>query len=124
MKDYQWHTGLLPLERLEDSFMSLDYNMLPILTYDNMKVEEGASFSIKALPRGSLIIKKDPKYFATLFTKNWEKVISLNQDLFTTLDLKIGDYYLLYNSRYDESEKTKYRPIKIVENQTTKLLIK
>ena len=68
-------------------------------------------------------VKRENKEYITLFNKNWEKVLTFNNDLVSTFDLAIGDYYLLYKNKAAHSENTKYKSIKIIENQTTNILI-
>lgn len=125
-KDFEyahWHTGVQPFIRRTDSLLSLDYNMLPTQNYKQIDIKENTSFTIPTVQRGTVAVKKETKILASIYNKQWEKLISLNRELINTLDLAVGDYYLLYNAANEPSENTKYKPFKILENQTTNILI-
>lgn len=119
----QWHTGILSNMRWVDSHMIIDYNMHPIVRYSRVNLTEGSTYELQTGPRGTLAVKRENNEHITLFNNNWEKVITFNNGLVSTLDLAIGDYYLLYKNKAAHSENTKYKPIKIIENQTTNILI-
>jgi Ca-activated chloride channel family protein len=122
-QNIQWHTGLLSNMRWVDSHMIIDYNMHPTVRYSKINLSEGSSYEMPTGARGTLTVKRENKEYLTLFNKNWEKVITFNNDIVSTFDLAIGDYYLLYKNRGAHSENTKYKPVKIIENQTTNILI-
>lgn len=119
----QWHTGLLSNMRWVDSQMIIDYNMHPMVRYSAVSLKEGSVYEMPTGARGTLVVKRENRELMTLYNKNWEKVLTFNNDVVTTLDLAIGDYYLLFKYRNVHSENTKYRPLKIIENQTTNILI-
>ena len=103
--------------------MIIDYNMHPTVRYSSINLTEGSSYELPTGARGTLAVKRENKEYITLFNKNWEKVLTFNNDLVSTFDLAIGDYYLLYKNKAAHSENTKYKSIKIIENQTTNILI-
>jgi Ca-activated chloride channel family protein len=119
----QWHTGLLSNMRWVDSHMIIDYNMHPMVRYSKINLSEGSIYELPTGARGTLTVKRENKEYLTLFNKNWEKVITFNNDIVSSFDLAIGDYYLLYKNKTAHSENTKYKPVKIIENQTTNILI-
>jgi Ca-activated chloride channel homolog len=119
----QWHTGILSNIHLVDSLMIIDYNMHPMVRYSSVNLTEGSVYEMPTSARGTLTIKRDFKVYATLYNRNWEKVLSFNHDNISTIDLAIGDYYLLFKNKSDHSENTKYKSLKIIENQTTNILI-
>ena len=119
----QWHTGTLSNIHWVDSQMIIDYNMHPMERYSKVSLTEGSVYNMPTGARGILTIKREPKVYATLFNRSWEKVLSFNHENISTIDLAIGDYYLLFKIKSDHSENTKYRPLKIIENQTTNILI-
>lgn len=119
----QWHTGLISNMRWVDSQMIIDYNMHPMVRYSAVSLKEGSVYEMPTGAHGTLVVKRENKELMTLYNKNWEKVLTFNNDVVTTLDLAIGDYYLLFKYRNVHSENTKYRPLKIIENQTTNILI-
>jgi hypothetical protein len=103
--------------------MIIDYNMHPMVRYSSVNLTEGSVYEMPTSARGTLTIKRDFKVYATLYNRNWEKVLSFNHDNISTIDLAIGDYYLLFKNKSDHSENTKYKSLKIIENQTTNILI-
>lgn len=119
----QWHTGLLSNMRWVDSHMIIDYNMHPMVRYSKINLSEGSIYELPTGARGTLTVKRENKEYLTLFNKNWEKVLTFNNDIVSTFDLAIGDYYILYKYKTAHSENTKYKPVKIIENQTTNILI-
>ena len=119
----QWHTGLLSNMRWVDSHMIIDYNMHPMVRYSKINLSEGSIYELPTGARGTLTVKRENKEYLTLFNKNWEKVITFNNDIVSSFDLAIGDYYILYKYKTAHSENTKYKPVKIIENQTTNILI-
>lgn len=119
----QWHSGLVPNVRWVDSGMIVDYNMLPMVRYSPIHLKEGSVYTMPTGARGSLTLKRDQKVFASLFSKNWQKILTFNHELLNTIDLAVGDYYLLYKTKNESSENTKYKALKIIENQMTNILI-
>jgi Ca-activated chloride channel family protein len=118
-----WHTGIQSNIYWIDSHMIIDYNMHPMVRYSEVNLKEGSTYDMSIGARGTLVLKRENKEFLTLYNKNWDKILTFNNDIVTTIDIAIGDYYLLFKKRTDHSENTKYRPLKIVENQTTNILI-
>jgi Ca-activated chloride channel family protein len=118
-----WHTGIQSNIHWIDSHMIIDYNMHPMVRYSKVNIKEGGTYDMPTGARGTLVLKRENKELLTLYNKNWDKILTFNNDIVTTIDIAIGDYYLLFKKRTDHSENTKYRPLKIVENQTTNILI-
>lgn len=119
----QWHPSIQPLHRLESNHVKIDLIQHPIRTIDKINIVEGSQFSLPALAKGTLIIKKDPAILASIYNQNWEKILTMDSDILNTYELIIGDYFILYNGKTDHSEKSKFQSFKIVEHQTTQLLI-
>lgn len=119
----QWHSGLLSNMRWVDSNLILDYNMHPMERYSKVNLKEGSLYEIPSTARGTLIVKREKNMLLTLFNNKWEKILTLNNDIVSTIDLATGDYYLLFKDKNAHSENTKYKPIKIIENQVSNLLI-
>lgn len=123
MSRWQWHTGISPLYRLEEKNMQLHYNMLPIQSLDKISNKENSEFNVKTIARGTINIKKGLKYLSSIYSKSWDKIITLGADELYTLDLMVGEYYCLFKSKDASSEHTKYTPFAIQENQISNLLI-
>lgn len=118
-----WQSGSLPLIYQQSKDLSIEEIHNPIVTISRFDLNENSTKSILPKGKGSLNLKKTASIQGSIFDKNWNKILSLNDELLSTIDFLTGEYFILYSEFNANSNLSKFQSFKIVENQTTQLLI-
>ena len=118
-----WHQNFTPLVYRESPQLYLDMIQLPTITKSISQLREDQRVFIPPVAKGTLSIKKESQMMATIFNQKWEKIITMDSDILNTFEILAGDYYVLYKLASEPSEKSKFQSFRIIENQTTQILI-
>lgn len=118
-----WQLGVQPLVYRENSNLKIETIQHPLIKSTSFNIKENSTKSITHIHKGNLILKKQPTMMATIYTTKWEKILTIDNDIINTFELIIGDYFILYNDKNAASESSKFQTLKIIENQTTQLLL-
>jgi Ca-activated chloride channel homolog len=118
-----WHQGIQPLIFIQNSQLTTETIQNPQVLSPYFNIKENSIKTISRKSKGTFILKKPASMMATIYNSNWDKILTIDDDILNTIELITGDYFILYNDKNAASENSKIQSIKINENLTTQLLI-